>query len=77
MHVCREEIHVYTYVPETDCEATLLHPSMTKIPTNCEYRFLKLSTTCWIPLFMSKQCLFVAPQIETFTVLCPYETTTV
>jgi hypothetical protein len=34
IHVCKEEIPIYTYVPETDCEATLLHPSATKIPIN-------------------------------------------
>jgi hypothetical protein len=33
MYVCREELPIYTYVPETDCEATLLHPSTTKIPS--------------------------------------------
>lgn len=26
VRVCREEIPIYTYVPEIDCEATLLHP---------------------------------------------------
>jgi hypothetical protein len=76
MYVCREEIPIYTYVPEMDCEATLLHPSATKIPSNCEYRFFRLSKTFWIPLHMSNQWLFVTPQAETFTVLCPQETTT-
>jgi hypothetical protein len=40
LYVCREEIPIYTYVPEQDCESTLLHPSTTTIPKNCEYRFL-------------------------------------
>ncbi|PNF23406.1 hypothetical protein B7P43_G12246 [Cryptotermes secundus] len=75
-YVCREEIPIYTYVPEMDCEATLLHPSTTRIPNNCEYRVLKLSKTFWIPLHMSNQWLFVTPQSETFTVLCPQGTTT-
>jgi hypothetical protein len=74
--VCKEEIPIYTYVPELDCETTLLHPSTTSIPNNCEYRFLKLSKTFWIPLHLSNQWLFVTPQTETFTVLCPQETTT-
>jgi hypothetical protein len=76
MYVCREEIPIYTYVSERDCEATLLHPSTTRIPNNCEYRTVKLSKTFWIPLHMSNQWLFVTPQSETFTVLCPEETTT-
>jgi hypothetical protein len=77
LYVCREEIPRYTYVPEQDCESTLLHPSTTTIPKNCEYRFFKLRKTFWIPLFMSNQWLFVTPETETFTVLCPQETTTV
>jgi hypothetical protein len=76
LHVCREEIPIYTYIPEMDCESTLLHPSTTKIPNNCEHRFLKLSKTFWIPLHLSNQWLFVTPQAETFTALCPQETTT-
>jgi hypothetical protein len=34
-YVCREEIPIYTYVPDMDCEATLLHPSTSKTPENC------------------------------------------
>jgi hypothetical protein len=60
-----------------ECEVTLLHPSTTKIPSNCEHRFFKLSKTFWIPLYMSNQWLFVTPQTETFTVLCSQETTTI
>jgi hypothetical protein len=75
--VCKEEIPIYTYVPDLDCVATLLHPSTTNVPNNCERRFLKLSKTFWIPLHLSNQWLFVTPQAETFTVLCPQETTTV
>jgi hypothetical protein len=76
MYVCREEIPIYTYVPEMDCEATLLHPSTTRVPNNCEYRILKLDKTFWIPLHLSNQWLFVTPKSETFTVLCQQETTT-
>jgi hypothetical protein len=75
MYVCKEDIPIYTYIPEVDCEATLLHPLTTKIPDNCEHRILKLSKTFWIPLHRSNQWLFVAPRTETFTVLCPQETT--
>jgi hypothetical protein len=76
MYVCKEDVPIYTYVPVVDCEATLLHPSTTKVPKVCEYRYLKLSTTMWIPLNMSKEWLFVTPHAETFTVLCAQETTT-
>jgi hypothetical protein len=76
LYVCKEEIPIYTYIPEVDCEASLLHPSTTKIPSNCEYRFLKLDKTFWIALYLSNQWLFVTPQDETFMVLCPRETTT-
>jgi hypothetical protein len=41
LHVCTEETPIYTYVPEVDCEATLLHNSTTKIPNSCEYRFFR------------------------------------
>jgi hypothetical protein len=75
-YVCKEDIPIYTYVPDLDCEATLLHPSTSKIPRKCEYNFFKLLKTFWIPLHRSNQWLFVTPQIETFTVLCPGETTT-
>jgi hypothetical protein len=75
-YVCKEEIPIYTYVPDVDCEATLLHLSTTKVPINCEYRFFKLRQTFWILLHMSRQWLFVTPQKETLTVLCPQETTT-
>jgi hypothetical protein len=51
------------------------------IPQQQEYQatvnigFFKLSKTCWIPLHMSNQWLFVTPQIETFNVICPQKTT--
>jgi hypothetical protein len=76
MFICREEIPIYNYVPELDCESTLLHPSTTKIPNVCEYRFFKLLKTFWIPLHRSNQWLFTTPSTETFTVLCPQEATT-
>jgi hypothetical protein len=75
-YVCKEEIPIHIYIPETDCESTLLHPSTIKIPYNCEYRFLKLKQTLWIPVHLSNEWLYVAPESETLTVLCPEETTT-
>jgi hypothetical protein len=74
-YVFKEDLPIYTYTPELDCEATLLLPSTTKISDNCEHRIFKLSKTFWIPLHMSNQWLFIAPRMETFTVLCPQETT--
>jgi hypothetical protein len=38
LHVCKEEIPIYSYVSDVDCESTLLYPSTTKIPSNCEYK---------------------------------------
>jgi hypothetical protein len=61
-YACSEEIPMYTYVPDLDCEAMLLHSSTVNVPDSCEYRFFKLSKTFWIPLEMSNQWLFVAPQ---------------
>jgi hypothetical protein len=75
LHVCEEEIPIYSYVLVVDYESTLLHTSTTKVPSNCEYRMLKLSKTYWIPLHMFNEWLFVAPEPETFTVLCPHDTT--
>jgi hypothetical protein len=75
-YVCKEDIPIHTYIPETDCESTLLHPSTMKVPYNCEYRFLKLKQTLWIPLHLSNEWLYAAPESETLTVLCPEETTT-
>jgi hypothetical protein len=74
--ICKGEIPIYTYTPDLDCEATLLHPSTTRIPDDCDYSFFKLSRTFRIPLHKSNKWLFVTPQVETFTVLCPQETIT-
>jgi hypothetical protein len=76
-YVCRAEIPIYVYIPDIDCEAALLHISTTKLPESCEHRIFKLSKTFWIPLHMSNRWLFITPEIETFTILCPHETTTV
>jgi hypothetical protein len=76
MFVCKGEIFVYTYTPGLDCETTLLHPSTTKTPDTCEYNFFKLKETFWIPLHKSNHWLFVAPEMETFTLLCPKGTST-
>lgn len=76
IYICREEIPIYTHVPKLDCESTLLHLSTTRIPNSCEYRLLRLSKTFWMPLHMGNHWLFASPNTETFTVLCPQETTT-
>jgi hypothetical protein len=76
-YVCKEDIPIYAYIPELDCEATMLHPSTVRIPENCEHTFFKLSQTFWIPLHLSNQWLFVAPRPETFTILCQQKTITI
>jgi hypothetical protein len=75
--VYREDIHIYTYILEMDCESTSLHPSTIAVLHTCEYHFRKLCKTFWIPLYMSSQWLYVVPQMNTFTILCPQETSTV
>ena len=69
-YICQENIPIYTYIPEMDCEATLLHPSTVKMPTNCETRITSLEKTFWIPLYLSNEWLFVAPKQDKITVLC-------
>lgn len=75
--VCKEEIPLYTYVQGMDCEASLLHPSTQKVPGNCNLRIIKLEHTFWIPLYKSNQWIYVSPQEETFTILCPSFTQTI
>jgi hypothetical protein len=48
----------------------LIHPSSTKVPESCEVRVTKLVKTYWIPLHMSNQWLYVAPEPEKLSVLC-------
>jgi hypothetical protein len=72
LYVCREEIPIYTYIPELDCEAI---PQLLKFQVTVNTDFFKLSETCWISLHMSNQWLFVTPQTETFTIFYPQETT--
>jgi hypothetical protein len=69
--VCQETVPIYTYVPNEDCEATLIHPSTMSLPTKvCEQNLLKLESTYWIPLHMSNEWLFTSPRDEILTVLC-------
>jgi len=60
-----------TYIPNEDCEANLIHPSTIFLPNQvCEHRLLDLQHTCWIPLDLSNEWLYGAPETEIFTVLC-------
>ena len=73
-YVCKENVPIVTYIPNDDCESTLIHPSTRVIPTKvCEQRMLTLENTYWIPLHLSNEWLFVAPKVELFTVLCGTE----
>jgi hypothetical protein len=71
--VCKEDMPKLSYIPENDCEATLLHPSSQHVPPPCEIRVLKRTSTYWILLSFSNQWLFVTPEPEKLsimTVLC-------
>jgi hypothetical protein len=73
-YVCKENVPIITYIPNVDCESTLIHPSTMSIPSKtCEQRILTLEHTYWIPLHLSNEWLFTAPQVELFTVLCGTE----
>jgi hypothetical protein len=70
-YVCKETLPVLTYIPNEDCEATLIHPSMLSLPKQvCEQGLLNLENTYWIPLHLNNDWLYVAPKTEIFTVLC-------
>ena len=70
-YVCHETLPILTYIPNEDCEATLIHPSTISFPGNvCVQGLLNLEYTYWIPLHLSNEWLYVAPKTEVFTVLC-------
>ena len=55
-YVCKENILIVTYVPNDDCESTLIHPPTISIPHKiCEQRMLTLEHTYWIPLHLSNE----------------------
>jgi hypothetical protein len=69
--VCKEILSVFTYVPNEDCEAILIHPSTISLPKQlCEQRLLNLDYIYWIPSQFSNEWLYVTPDVEIFTVLC-------
>ena len=73
-YVCKETLPIITYLPNEECEATLIHPSTIVISNYlCEQRLLSLEFTYWIPLHLSNEWLYVAPKTEIFTVLCGNE----
>ena len=43
--VCKADIPISTYIPDEDCEMTLIHPSSTKLPESCEIRVTKITKT--------------------------------
>ena len=60
---CKENVPIVTYIPNDDCESTLIHPSTRVMPSKvCEQRMLTLENTYWIPLHLSNEWLFVAPK---------------
>jgi hypothetical protein len=69
-YVCKETLPLHTYIPNEDCESTLIHPSTVSIPKQlCEQRVLTLETTYWIPLHFSNEWLYVTPNDEIFSVM--------
>ena len=73
LFICPEDIPIYAYLKGADCEATMLHPSTKQTPQSCDLRVTKLTNTLWIPLHLSNQWLFAAPQEDTLTTLCGTE----
>jgi hypothetical protein len=70
-YVCQETVPILTYIPNENCESTLIHPSTVSLPARvCEQGLLRLETPYWIPLHMSNECLYATPKNEIFTVLC-------
>ena len=73
-YVCKENIPIVTYVPNDDCESTLIHPSAISLPYNVfEQRMLTSDQTNCIPLHFSNKWLFTAPTAALFTLLCGTE----
>jgi hypothetical protein len=75
IYICKETLpiltYIHTYVPNENCEATLIHPSTISLPNQvCEQRMLNLEHTYWIRLHLSNEWLYVAPETEIFTILC-------
>ena len=73
-YVCKENIPIFTHVPNDNSESTLIHPSTISLPYNvCEQRILTLDQTYWIPLHFCNEWLFTTLTRELFTVLCGTE----
>ena len=70
-YVSQATIPILTYIPNEDCEATLIHPSTTSLPSHvCVQLLLNLEHTYWIPLHLSNEWIYISPKDEVFTVLC-------
>jgi len=70
-YVCQKTLPILTYIPNEDCETTLIHPSTNSLPNMvCEQGLLYLDHTYWIPSHLSNELLYVTPKTEVFTVLC-------
>jgi hypothetical protein len=60
-YVCPETLTILTYIPNEDCEATLIHPSTTSFPSNvCVQGLLNLEHTYWIPYHLSYEWFYVS-----------------
>ena len=73
-YVFKKNVPIVTYIPNVDCESTLIHPSTMMILRKvCEQQILTLEHTYWIPLHLSNERLSTAPTTELFTVPCGTE----
>lgn len=69
-YICVEDVPINTYIDNSDCEASLIHPNIQIIPSVCEYRILPIKNLIWIKLHLSNDWLYVAPETQLFTTVC-------
>ena len=69
LYVCNQHSPVQLMHSGTECEARLLQ-YITRIPPTCSQRITELTSTLWTQL-QGNTWLYVAPQPEHFTILCP------
>jgi hypothetical protein len=67
-YVCQETVPILTYIPNEDCESTLIHPSTVSLPAKvCEQGLLRIENPYWIPLHMSNEWLYVTPKSDSLS----------
>jgi hypothetical protein len=66
--LCKQNYPVQVKHENEECEAELLQ-SIRSIPGSCSQRIVELNQTLWTQL-NNNELLYVAPQVDTLTVLC-------